>query len=592
MSKGTKITYGDFAVGAKENFVISTTENEFNTLEQLKENNLNFKNFANPCELYQTLLDGTATAFPSLLDNENLGFWSKKTSDSDGFFRNDIGEYENLVLSLTSNKKYSSIGLTFVFDVHNQIYPTIVQIEWYGDNIKLDSAEFYPDNAMYFCERKVENYDKIIIRFVKLNMPYNRLKLSVIDYGYGTTFLGDELRNVKIIQEINPISSEISINTVDFTLDSKSNIQYSFQKNQPLTLYFDERLLATTFVKNAKRKSKNVWEVQSEDYISIMENVMFLGGMYENVNAGDILKDIFAVANVPYIIDDTLAEMKINGHIPYTTCRDALMQVAFAIQAVVDTSNSEVVKIFALMDDVKQTIPLERIMQGQNFEDNEVVTSVELTSHNYLTKIEKADGTFEEPEEVEIFRAGYRSDLSLEEKEMIFFFDEPLHSLSIVNGTIIESGANYAKIGAQIYCVLKGKKYFHQTEAKKKYNSFFNSSTDNNYVKIDTATLVSSSNVDTILNSCYNWLIKNNVKNMSIIEGKHILEPEMNLYGEKKYGTFTYGMGQEEIIYDEPVNLGDKIIAQTEYLGGVMGTVIKQSFNLNGGIIVKEAVLK
>jgi hypothetical protein len=65
------------------------------------------------------------------------------------------------------------------------------------------------------------------------------------------------------------------------------------------------------------------------------------------------------------------------------------------------------------------------------------------------------------------------------------------------------------------------------------------------------------------------------------------------MYGTKKYGTFKYGEKAPTIVtYDKRVNVGENIKAQTEYLGVVSGRLIKQSFNLNGNIIVKEAVLK
>lgn len=34
-----------------------------------------------------------------------------------------------------------------------------------------------------------------------------------------------------------------------------------------------------------------------------------------------------------------------------------------------------------------------------------------------------------------------------------------------------------------------------------------------------------------------------------------------------------------------------QIVAQTEYLGNVEGRVVKQTFNLNGGIVIKDSVL-
>ena len=103
-SKGVAIRYGDVAPEAKENFVSTASENQFDTLAQLQQYNLNFQNYANPCELYQTVLDGTATAFPSVPEQANLGLWSNQLSNNDGTFTNPI------VLELESVGQNSSQG--------------------------------------------------------------------------------------------------------------------------------------------------------------------------------------------------------------------------------------------------------------------------------------------------------------------------------------------------------------------------------------------------------------------------------------------------------------------------------------------------
>ena len=92
---------------------------------------------------------------------------------------------------------------------------------------------------------------------------------------------------------------------------------------------------------------------------------------------------------------------------------------------------------------------------------------------------------------------------------------------------------------------------------------------------------------------CYNWLVKRTSINVEIVEGKHIEYGQPIKYGEKKYGEFKYGEKHPNTIYyDQPVNLGDNLYTETEYLGIVDGRLIEQNFNLNGNIIVKKAVLK
>ena len=111
-------------------------------------------------------------------------------------------------------------------------------------------------------------------------------------------------------------------------------------------------------------------------------------------------------------------------------------------------------------------------------------------------------------------------------------------------------------------------------------------------IAINNATLVSNYNIDRIIEKCYNWIIRVNATNLKIVEGKHILD-RIITYGTVKYGTVKYGeVATKDVIYDKIVNVGDNINAETEYLGIVSGKIIKQSFNLNGNIIIKEAVLK
>ena len=577
MNKGVTIQYGDVAPEAKKNFVPTANESEFDTLSQLQQYNLNFPNYANPCELYSVVLDGTASAFPPMPENANLGLWSEQISNDDGTFTKPI------VLELKSEGQYSSQGFTFTFDTYNNIFATRLSIKWLritDEGITtLDEKEFTPDNAFYFCRNKVENYNKVVITFYSLNMPKNRLKFHVIDYGYGTFFYGDELRGVKLIQEIDPISTQISINTADFTLNSKTDMEYSFQAKQPLSVYFNGDLKSTTFVKSAKRKTRFLWDIQSEDYIGLMDSIPYYGGIYTNKNAVELLADIFTVAKVPYSIDEVFADATVTGYIPFTTCRNALMQVAFAIQAVVDTSNSEVVKVFALEEDVKQTIPLNRIMQGQNFADEETVTGVEVAVHSYKPITETIDV--------------YDATESGTGENIFVKFSEPLHSLAIENGEIVSQGTTYAKINANEGCLLVGKKYEHTTQIRRKNNPIVLANDIEKVVAIENATLVSLDNIDNIINQCYNWIVRTNTVNLDIVEGKHINYGAAIKYGDKKYGTFKYGdRHPASISYDKKVNAGDVVTVNTEYLGPITGRITKQLFSLNGGIIVKKCTLK
>ena len=572
MKNGVAISYGDIAVGAKESAVVSASEKaDFVDLNELKEYNLNVKNFGNPCELYQTLLDGN----PKMLSEElkNMGFWCNQLSAGAGIFPEDI------TLALQTPLSYASQGFTITFDDKNNIYCKSLKITWYNMGEKVSEKQFAPDSAVFFCHNSVEAFDKAVFSFRSINMPYNRLKIKSIDYGYGTIFYGDELRNVKVMREINPISSEIAINTCDFTLDSKSDVVYSFQKRQPLGVYFNGKLMATTFVKTSKRKAERLWSVQSEDYIGLLDRVLFPGGIYKNKWNKELIKEILDTAKVPFLFGASAPNVDLTGYIPYTTCREALMQVLFASMLVADASSRGLVGIVKLSDEITQTVPLERIMQGQNFDEEETVTSVEVTEHSYKP--------IDEPLTV------YEADESGTGEKMLVKFTEPLHSLEITNGTITQSGDNYAIITANNGCVLIGKRYEHLTRIRRRDNPNTISTDAERIVSVENATLVGSSNSSAVLNHCFDWLTRTIQTNLKIVEGKHVAEGNVIRYGQKKYGTFRYGQRYPSIVtYDKEVNVGDRIKAKTQYLGEVEGRVIKETFVLSGGIIVKDAVLR
>lgn len=540
-----KVKYADIAIGAKEAFDIEVGERlPASNVELLKAERANFKRYDTPFELNSMVLDGGTQFLPDqgLAD---ISFISEEMSDDEGNFQTPI------VWEFTSSETFASIGLSFLFDELKNIYATHVNIKWYNGSTLLEDEDFYPTSARYFCNKTVRFFNRISVTFYSLNVPFNRLRVNAIDYGLDIDFEGNELKNAKIIQEIDPISTSVPINTFDFTLNSGRDIEFSFQAKQPLKVMFNDQTKATMFIKSAKRKSKSVWDIKSEDYIGLMDSIDFRGGVYNNYDALALIGEIFSVAKTPYSISSGFEGAKVTGHIPYTSCREALMQVLFAIGAVADTSNSDSVNIFSLSQSVSQNIPKRRLLQGQSFEEETRVTAVELISHSYNATSEVI--------------TAYDADKSGAGDNILVKFSEPLHDLSISSGTILESGVNYAIINAtSSSCILSGKKYEHTTVIHRKENPLVLSSDIENIVAIQNATIVSSNNVDYLLELCYNYIVNTNKTNMKIIDGNNT----------------------------EATVVGDLISFETEYLGERQGRIIRQSFSLVGSMLVKDSVVR
>lgn len=573
MKNGVAIKYGDIALGAKENFAPAMSNIEpFSNVSILKENNASFANYGNPMEKYSVLLDGSSIPFPSETQGKKFGIWSSVLSDDDGYFEIP------LVLSLKATELFTSSGITVTFDDVQGVFPTEAIVSWYRGDEKIEEQEFQPNSGKYFFNKKVEYYDGVEFQFLRLNMPQNRLKIHSVDYGIGVIFYGDELRYTKLSQSIDPISTQIEINTCDFEIYSKRNVEYSFQTQQPISVYFDGKLKATCFVNNAKRSSLKSWRVQTEDYIGLMDSIPYNGGMYFDKNAEEIIEDIFAVAKVPYELEENFIGVKVSGHIPYTTCRDAIMQVAFAIGAVVDTAGIEFVKIYSLPNEVSQEIQDKRVVKGQTISEKNIVTAVEMTSHFYIPTQEQI--------------VAYNSVEGGVGENIFVAFDEPLHSLSISNGQILSSGANHAIINAYDGCSLAGLKYQHVTTTKAKRNPLVSPNDIENVVSIQGATLVSKSNIDNLLSSCYNYIVNAKDLKMKIIDGKSVKDGVPIRYGEKRYGQFKYAATNDVVTYDMPTRVGDVVVVPLEFLGNAQARIVKQTFSLGGGIIVKNSELR
>ncbi len=537
------IEYGDYADGAKEAFVPSASEAEdFSNINQISTQGLVYPNYSNPIELYSVMLDGGAVALPSDTDDKNVGLWSKQISDDGGVFETQI------VLTLIADELYSSSGISFEFDAANGIYPTQTNIKWYRDDELLADKDYTPNNANYFFANQVEYYNKVIISFSALNMPYNRLKVRSVEFGRRIEFAGYDLKVLSLAQKTNPISAELAISTSDFTIATDKQQDFYFQERQPLTILFDNNLQAKVFVKSAKRKAKSVWSVKAEDYIGIMDSVQFYGGIYSNKAATELLGEIFATAKVPYEIDEALSGETVTGYIPITSCRGALMQVLFAIGAVAITAKTDVVKVGVLPTEENQVVELNRILQGQSFEEDTKVTAVSVTVHSY--------------KQIEDTVTAYDAVESGIGDNIIVQFNEPLHSLTISNGALVEFGANYAIINAEESCALVGKRYEHSTEVKTKKNPLVSATQSENVKTVSRATLISKRNIDNVLNKCYNYYVENKIARMKIVEG------------------------------ETPTTIGDKIEVETEYIGNITGVITSQQYNLSGNTIVKDTIIR
>ena len=583
MEEGIRVEYGNIAPNAKETFEANATNTiEFSGLQNLNKNNFTPINVGNPCELYSVPLDGTVGVFPTVPQKDDFGVWSEFVSDENGNFANP------LVLTLESEENFTVPGLTFTFDTHNNIFCNKMSVEWYLNEELLASDEVLPDSAFYFYEKDVGIFNKIIVTFESLNMPYNRLKLNAIDYGHGMVFEGEEITYAKIMQTMNPISVQLNIGTCDLDINSKNEYNYKFQKKQPLKVFFNNKLRSAVYVESAERISKNGWRLKAEDAIGILEDTVFVGGLWtlsQNKKAVELIGEIFNAAKIPFEIEEgVFDDLDVVGFIPYGTCRNALQLVLFAIGGVADATQSESVKITKLKNEVTQHIGLERIYTGQKFTESKKVTGVQWQVHVYQTSTEAELETIYQAEQQNVGDT------------IVVDYKQPYYDLELIDCVALSANASHAIIiPNSTQCKIVGKKYKDTIMFKEKHIPNLLSNELKNVSIVKNATLRCGQNVDGIVDSLYEYQTNIYSTSMKIAERRHISGNDFIKYGTGlKYGSgIKYGQrAPREVSYDQAVNVGDWLEYDTEYYGTKQGRLIEQKYSIVGGMLAKEVVVK
>ena len=525
-TEGVKIVYDDVAPYAKENSHPQVTKLGLRPkkglypheklypsktiarkeIPDLRRDDLTYPGYA-LCYPRFSLLNGQYINFP---DNpQDYGFVSDEWTDENGDFaytyirqglKPKTGLYPRIflyphgktetymgypALTITFNSKFTSVGILLTFNMLSGDYCPELNIKWYADGELLSDKDFQPDDVRYFCNNYVHLYDKIVITFKKTSKPYRPIFLTRIDYGIYRDFLDDELLQVDCLQEINAISETISINTLSFTVRTRSNIPFDLQKKQRLGLYFNDDLIGNFYLKNGSRKNRSDFYMDSHDAIGVLDGNEYAGGIYTGQLVPDVIAEIFDGEDFNYMVDEAYTDTPLYGYIPYTTKRNALQQIAFAIGAIVDTSNTETVAVYPQQTEVTGQFDETNTFEGMTLEHTDIVTGIRLTVHSYQ----------ESEDTQELF-----NDVLNGTAEIVF--SEPYHGLSVTGGTIIRHGHNYAVVsGSGGSVVLTGRKYNHLTNQIMKENPdiVFNK----NIKEVTDATLIHSGNAPQALDRIY-----------------------------------------------------------------------------------------
>lgn len=251
-------------------------------------------------------------------------------------------------------------------------------------------------------------------------------------------------------QEVALDESSLSFDTVSVEVCTKRiGAQLSaLPNNTPIIVYRGGEIKARFVSSGVSRIGPVTYQLTGRSPMGALTGMVHTGGIYTGQTVEDVVKEI--CGNIPSLIKSVYAGVKLYGWLPYAdgkerSARDNLAQVLFAIGAYLRTDLNGVLRIEPLWDGTASLIDVDRSYTGGTVKYDSPISAVTVTEHQYVA------GT----EVKELFSGTAQNG-------DIITFSEPMHSLSATGFTILESGANYAKISAGAGA-LTGKAYIHNT---------------------------------------------------------------------------------------------------------------------------------
>lgn len=282
------------------------------------------------------------------------------------------------------------------------------------------------------------------------------------------TFTDDDIHSGNMYLAMALMSDSLEANTFTATVECADRSIINFERNTPLTYSYKGQQRGIFYVQSITRDGPTTYTISATSAIGLLIESLHYGGIYTGQTVAEVLPSI--CGTVPYVVKTNLRDIALYGWLPVASSRDNLSQVLFAIGASIRTDLDGVLHIETLWDGIVGNIGKDRLYSGAQVNYDAKVTQVVVTEHQYM----------EGGDEENLFEG------TAAEGDIITF-DDPMYDLTPSGLTILESGANYAKVSAGTG-TLTGRKYIHNTREVARAVSQAN---EPNVITVTDATLVS-----------------------------------------------------------------------------------------------------
>ena len=409
-----------------------------------------------------------------------------------------------------------------------------------------------------------------------------------------------DIIEAKAIQEVHPISLEMPISTIDFTVYttdarfsifsdgslynslSEGQVIQVFEYVNGIPVFIDEYYLSEW-----KYLRDGVLQFRGIDLIGKLDGMQYKGGFWSALTEIEtILGAILNEHGIAFVVNGSAAEVTLKGWIPPGTALEALQQVCFAAGAIASGSIYEVLMIdpavhILASSTIDITIPDTDKQDNQTVELLPLVTGVKLFVHNYLA------GTAQE--------TIFSGDLAPGSYE--FVFDKPYYSVAAtgegyVDSYLITEGGDFLVTEGGDFLVANGEFEYGSNsiiltvappggtvtitgypwvDSNESYLATIKTNNRSNDLVIEDATLVNKNNYISIANRITNYFIRRYDHRLTLLN----YNAPTALYGlAPVYGTGTYNAAGTKV--------GDVVWSNIKNKA-VKGIAERMTYDLTGG---------
>lgn len=232
----------------------------------------------------------------------------------------------------------------------------------------------------------------------------------------------------------------------------------AYQYGTVVRVLHSDAQLGKFYLSSMSRVSRTYCQLLCVSAVGLLANTQHYGGIYSGQTMAAVVADIIGGV-VPYTLAETLQAVPVYGWLPVATRRDNLHQLLFAMGCAVlqDDEGDMLLAPLSARENYRE-IPDNRLFLGGEIKFADAVTQVSVSEHTYLALDTDSRTTLYDGQ---IIGSDITTPLGHVVSGDIVLFDGPMHDLLVSNGTVLESGVNYAVLGPSASCQLTGQQYTH-----------------------------------------------------------------------------------------------------------------------------------